>query len=73
MNESENPNSRLNRRDLVKGVAAAGVALTVGIDGIPRTAAAAPAADNRITKENARPGTRDWMLTKTDITDDEPV
>lgn len=73
MNESEAPNSRLNRRDLVKGVAAAGVALTAGIDGTPQTAAAVPARDNRITKENARPGTRDWLLTKTDITANEPV
>ena len=28
-------------------------------------AAAAPGGDNRIREENAKPGTRDWMLTNT--------
>ncbi len=67
MNESENPNSRLNRRDLVKGVAAAGLAYTVGVQGTPQSAAAAPTGDNPIRQENAKPGTRDWMLTNTRI------
>ncbi|MBT5709173.1 MAG: hypothetical protein HOI66_22865 [Verrucomicrobia bacterium] len=38
-----------------------------------KSAAAAPAGDNPIRKENAKSGTRDWLLTKTDITKNGPV
>ncbi len=71
MNQQQN--SELSRRELLKGAAAAGLAFTVGVGGASQTAAAAPAADNPIRKENAKPGTRDWLLTKTDITSNEPV
>jgi hypothetical protein len=73
MNDYENQNSGLTRRDLLKNAAAAGVAFNAGVQGSPQMAAAAPKGDNPITKENAKPGTQDWMLTKTDIDDNEPV
>ncbi|SVE35445.1 uncharacterized protein METZ01_LOCUS488299, partial [marine metagenome] len=69
MKESRKPKRGIHRRDLIKGTAAAGLALTVGVEGT----FAAPATDNPIRKENAKPGTRDWLLTKTDITKNEPV
>ncbi len=70
MNESENLNTGISRRDLLTSAAAAGLAFTAGIDSTPLTAAAAPTGDNRITKENAKPGTRDWLLTNTYIDPD---
>ena len=69
MKESRNPKRGIHRRDLIKGTAAAGLAITVGVEG----AVAAPATDNPIRKESAELGTRDWLLTKTDITKNEPV
>ncbi|MEO2011239.1 MAG: N,N-dimethylformamidase beta subunit family domain-containing protein [Pirellulaceae bacterium] len=71
MKESQNPKRGIHRRDLIKGTAAAGLAFTVGVGGEPQ--AAAPADDNPIRKENAKPGTRDWLLTKTDVSNNEPV
>ena len=76
MNKRSEQNADLSRRDLVKSAAAVGLAFTAGVQGAPQAAAAAAAAptgDSPIRKENAKPGTRDWMLTKTDIDDIEPV
>ncbi|MCH8217513.1 MAG: hypothetical protein IH892_12180 [Planctomycetes bacterium] len=70
MRKSDEQNPGLSRRDLLKSAAAAGMAFTSGVQGTPQTAAAAPTGDNRITKENAKPGTRDWMLTNTYIDPD---
>ncbi|MCH2506480.1 MAG: twin-arginine translocation signal domain-containing protein, partial [Dehalococcoidia bacterium] len=61
MKDSNDSTRRINRRGMIKGTAAAGLALTVGVEG----AFAAPAPDNPIRKEHAKPGTRDWLLTKT--------
>ena len=58
----------LHRRDLIKGVAAAGLGLAAG--GLGSSSAFAQASiskegkQNRIQKENAKPGTRAWLLTK---------
>ena len=49
----------MKRRDAVKGLAVMGAASL-----LPRAMAA---GDNVIVRENAKPGTRDWMLTKTQI------
>lgn len=65
--------SGLSRRALVKSATAVGLVWMSDPHGTPQAAASAPQRDNRITEENAKPGTRDWMLTKTDITDNEPV
>ena len=61
---------RLPRRDLLKGAAAAGLGVTAGAQLPTRKSAAAPAKDNPIQRENAQPGTRDWMLTNTYIDPD---
>ena len=62
MNKLENPSAGLNRRDLLKS-GVAGLALTAGAQIPTLTAAAAPKGDNPIVKENAKPGTKDWLLT----------
>ena len=69
MKKNRETNEGLSRRQLLKGAAAAGLAIKATTPG----AFGAPTGSNPITEENARPGTRDWLLTKTDITADEPV
>ncbi len=67
----------LNRRDLIKGVAATSLGLAAGTFGVPplygNSNVSKSKRRNRIQLENAERGTRDWMLTKTDINDIEPV
>jgi hypothetical protein len=59
---------RFHRRSLIKGVAAAGLGLAAGGLGFSGAFAQASVSkngkQNRIQKENAKPGTRDWLLTK---------
>ena len=50
-----------SRRDLLRGVTAAG-ALSLGGITLSPSSAAARAAGDVIRAENAKPGTRDWML-----------
>jgi hypothetical protein len=54
---------RTTRREALKQVT--GAAATIA--GLPAVARAAKASTNRIQEENARPGTRDWMLFKTAV------
>ena len=63
MNESY----RLNRRDALKGVgvAATSLALASGAFGIPKTFGQTSIGENMIELENAKPGTRGWLLTNT--------
>ena len=67
----------LNRRDLIKGVAATSLGLAAGTFGAPQLYGNSNVSKskrrNRIQLENAERGTRDWLLTKTDINDIEPV
>src|SRR5215204_2595335 len=60
--QPKNP-SDVSRREVIKGLAALGA--------LPAVAGLSLAAESRqadlIRKENAKPGTRDWMLTKTRI------
>ena len=69
MQNSRKPRGGLNRRDLVKGVTAAGLGLAAG--GLSPSSVFAQAnvskkgKQNLIQLENAKPGTRDWMLAKT--------
>lgn len=74
MNDSNDSKRSIHRRDLLKGAAAAGLGLSA-FASLPTGAAKAASASRSdvIRKENAKPGTRDWMLTKTDINDNEPV
>ena len=59
-------NTDISRRHfLLKSATAASLAFTAGAQIPTLRVGAAPTGDNRITKENAKPGTRDWQLTKT--------
>ena len=67
VNESNNRPGDLHRRDLLKGVAAASLVFATGAFGTPQVAANSPVSSKKgrdmIRRENAKPGTRDWMLT----------
>ena len=66
-NESNENQSAVNRRDLLKGAAVAGLGIAAGAYGAqknPRKPSKSPKSD-LIREENAKPGTRDWMLTNT--------
>ena len=76
----KNPNdskNTLHRRDLIKGMTAAGLGLAAGGLGsssvFAQTSASKKGKQNRIQKENAKSGTRDWMLSKVDVVMNEPV
>lgn len=57
--------SMLNRRDLLKGVAGAGMAAALTPTGMRLFAA--PAQPDLIRAENDRPGTTEWLLTNTRV------
>ncbi|MCS5604627.1 MAG: twin-arginine translocation signal domain-containing protein, partial [Alphaproteobacteria bacterium] len=66
-NESNENQSAVNRRDLLKGAAVAGLGIATGAYGTPKNSrkpSKSPKSD-LIQRENAKPGTRDWLLTKT--------
>jgi hypothetical protein len=65
--ESNENKIAVNRRDLLKGAAAAGLGIAAGAYGAPKNSgkpSKSPKSD-LIQRENAKPGTRDWLLTKT--------
>ena len=57
--------SKLSRRDLIKGAIGAGAA--VALAGCETLRSEKPATNDSVRRENARPGTRDWLLTNTHI------
>ena len=63
----------IHRRDFIKGGAAVSIGLASGALGVLNSCGQTFEKRNAIQLENAKPGTRDWMLTKTDITANEPV
>ena len=63
MNRSHLPKHGIHRRDLLKGAAVASLGLASGAIGIPT--AFGQNRRNLIRIENAKPGTRDWLLTNT--------
>ncbi len=69
MNSRNNLEHTVQRRDIIKGVAAAGLVAATGAHALVSAAEVAqetkPSSQNLIQRENANPGTRDWMLTKT--------
>ena len=74
MNESNNPKHGIHRRDLLKGIMAASLGLASGAVSLPNLLGQRPSTgSNPIRIENAKPGTRDWMLTKTEVIMNEPV
>jgi hypothetical protein len=66
-NESSENKSNVNRRDLLKGAAVAGLGIAVGAYGAPKNLGKPSKSPKRdlIRQENGKPGTRDWLLTKT--------
>ena len=62
---------------MLKGVAAASLGLATGALSVSKlygqSLGPGRSGQNLIQRENAKPGTRDWLLTKTDITANEPV
>ena len=82
MKNSSDPKHGIQRRDLLKGAAAvAGIGLTSGVPTLlgqsPSTGSlqvgSGQSGSNPIQIENAKRGTRDWMLTKVDVVMNEPV
>src|SRR5688572_10895238 len=69
MESEKNPG--ISRRDWLKGVAAAGAAAALsgcaGLGENARNQSRSSGSANLIRGENQRPGTRDWLLTKTRI------
>ena len=66
-NESNENKIAVNRRDLLKGAAVAGLGIATGAYGAPKNPgkpSKSPKSD-LIQRENAKPGTREWLLTKT--------
>lgn len=66
MNESNSPSGlprrELPRRDLLRGAAATALGLSAATGA---KHANAQSRSNLVSQENAKPGTRDWLLTKT--------
>ena len=55
----------IHRRDFIKGGAALSLGLASGALGVLNSCGQPPEKRNAIQLENAKPGTRDWQLTKT--------
>ena len=66
-NELYENKSTVNRRDLLKGAAVAGLGIATGAFAAPKDSGKPSKSPKRdlIRRENAKPGTRDWLLTKT--------
>ena len=72
MNNSNDSKRGLYRRDLLKGAAAASLGIATGAFAAPKDSgkpSKSPKSD-LIRRENAKPGTRDWMLTNVYIDPD---
>jgi len=66
---SMSESNSLNRRDALKGMAAVSLGIATGAYGAQEDPAPSPRSSSYrrdlILRENAKPGTRDWQLTKT--------
>lgn len=69
MKERKETERQVRRRDVLKGTAAAGLSIATGVNLLPNavgaSSASKPVSENLIQQENAKPGTRDWLLTNT--------
>ena len=65
MNERDSSKTDVGRRKVIKGTAAAGLMAATGISPLVYAGASSVARPDLITSENAKPGTREWLLTKT--------
>lgn len=70
MKDSNDSRHSIHRRDFIKGGTTIGLGLASGVLGIPKTFGQASVEENAIQRENAKPGTRDWLLTNTYIDPD---
>jgi len=66
MSPSHQSNPNLSRRSLIATIASSALVHSISIPNSSQTEAAEPVA-NPIVVENQRPGTRDWMLVKTQV------
>ncbi len=64
-NEPNEHNKGVRRREVIKGAAAAGLIAATGTHALAFAAQSKSASSDLIKRENAKPGTRDWLLTKT--------
>jgi hypothetical protein len=64
-NKPNQPQIDLHRRDVIKGAAAAGLVAATGTHPHVHAAETHTAGRELIKRENTKPGTRDWLLTKT--------
>ena len=69
MNESNESQHSMNRRDAIKTAAAVSLGLATGAYGAPQESVSSPRSSSPgrdlILRENQKTGTRDWQLTKT--------
>lgn len=72
MKDRENSERAVGRREVIKGAATTGLAVATGTGSFALTAQSNPASSDLIQRENAKKGTRDWLLTKT-LTDPEKI
>jgi len=64
-NEPTERSEGLRRREVIKGAAAAGLIAAAGTHTLVNAAVSTAASSDLIKRENTKPGTRDWLLTKT--------
>ena len=64
-NETNERSGGLHRREVIKGAAAAGLIAATGTHALVNAAESKAARSDLIKRENAKPGTRDWLLTRT--------
>ena len=62
MPSSDNRGRRIHRRDLNKGAATAGLVLTAGALGIPKTFGQSSFSNDLIQAENAKPGRNNYAV-----------
>jgi len=65
MNNNNDSEPNIRRREVIKGAAAAGLIAATGTHALVNAAETKAARSDLIKRENAKPGTRDWLLTKT--------
>ena len=65
MTSRDSDKPKVDRRDAIKGAAATGLVAAAGAHRLVHSAESRTAGRDAIQRENAQPGTRDWMLTKT--------
>ena len=65
MNRKEESSGSVGRRSIIKGAASAGLISATNVPTILQASESRSAQPELVRSENSKPGTRDWMLTKT--------